>query len=397
MKRHIGCLDGIRGGLALWVFWGHLANAVGLDFPLLRAPALAVDLFMLLSGFLMSWHWESRRLMPDPPPYGERVKDFWLRRFFRIAPLYYPLFFAALWLDPAFAAARDNMTAAFPPVWSVNAPAGAAAPPLLSFGNIAGHLAFAFGLLPSQAANNALPDWSISLEMQFYLVFPALVAFCRPVRIVVFSAVSVAISLVAARLFGVGPFGSGLVAHFPQPSLLLLKIHIFAAGIALGWLGANRTDAAPRSQYWLAFLLPLLVLPKPVWLAALFISALILADAKPVRLVAKVLGSAPFRLGGDLSYGVYLVHLLPSYLLLDLATRHGLLSGLSSGGRFLFAVCALTPPVYGVAYLLHRVVEQPGIEFGRTLAKRIRPRAAPAALPADPSSARAADAAQNRS
>lgn len=369
----------------MWVFWGHLANAVGLDAPLLRAPALAVDLFMLLSGFLMSWHWESKRLLGDSAPYGQRAMDYWLRRLFRIAPLYYPLLAAAILLNPEFVAARNNMLVAFPQVSSVNAPFVAASDtyPLLSTGNIVAHLTFAFGLLPKFAANDALPDWSVSLEMQFYLVFPLLVMFCRPVRILVFSAASVAVSLLTARLFGVGPFESGLLAHFPQPSVLLLKIHIFAGGIALGWLAANKPDAAQRYQYWIAFLLPLLILPKPVWLSALFISALILADFGPIRFVAKVLGSAPFRLGGDLSYGVYLVHYLPSYLLLNLAYRHGLLTGLSSGGRFLFAAALLTPPVYTAAYILHRLIEKPGIEFGRTLAGRVLPRTRLAALPAD--------------
>jgi peptidoglycan/LPS O-acetylase OafA/YrhL len=382
MKQHITCLDGVRGGLALWVFWGHLANAVGFDAPLLRAPALAVDLFMLLSGFLMSWHWESSRTGTLQVPQGARVGDFWLRRFFRIAPLYYPLLVLALLLNPAFVAARDHLMAAFPPVWAEQAPglSDARMPTLFSGANIAAHLTFIYGLIPRFAANDALPDWSLSLEMQFYLAFPLLMAFCRPTRIVIFSAVSVAVSLAAARLLGTGPAGDGMLANFPQPSPLPLKIHIFAAGIALGWLAANREEKLSRWHYWTAFALPLLVLPKPVILGALIISALILLETRPARILARLLGTAPFRMSGDLSYGVYLVHYLPSYLFLDLAVRHGYLAGLSSGERFLFAAGTLTLPIYFVAYILHRSIERPGIELGRRLSRRVLPRSSPAGL-----------------
>ncbi len=384
MKQHITCLDGVRGGLALWVFWGHLANAVGFDAPLLRAPALAVDLFMLLSGFLMSWHWESSRAGTRQVPHNVRVGDFWIRRFFRIAPLYYPLLALALLLNPAFVAARDHLAAAFPPVWAEQAPgiASAGIPSLFSGGNIAAHLTFIYGLLPRFAANDALPDWSLSLEMQFYLAFPLLITLCRPTRIVIFSAASVAVSLVAAKLLGTGPAGVGILAHFPQPSPLPLKIHVFAAGMALGWLAANRGEKPSRWHYWVAFALPLLVLPKPVILGAFVISALILLDNRPMRILAGFLGAAPFRMSGDLSYGVYLVHYLPSYLFLDLAARHGYLAGLSSGGRFLFAAGALTAPVYLLAYILHRSVERPGIEFGKRLSRRVLPRTPAAAIPA---------------
>jgi hypothetical protein len=53
-------LDGIRGFLALWVFSYH-ANVLvagGLPIP---AGSWAVDVFMLLSGFLMTLHYRERK------------------------------------------------------------------------------------------------------------------------------------------------------------------------------------------------------------------------------------------------------------------------------------------------------------------------------------------------
>jgi peptidoglycan/LPS O-acetylase OafA/YrhL len=38
--------------------------------------------------------------------------------------------------------------------------------------NILTHITFLFGLFPQYASNDVLPDWSLSLEMQFYVAIP---------------------------------------------------------------------------------------------------------------------------------------------------------------------------------------------------------------------------------
>jgi len=51
LPSHLDALDGFRACLALWVYFGHLANASGFSNRLLGLHPLAVDLFMVLSGF----------------------------------------------------------------------------------------------------------------------------------------------------------------------------------------------------------------------------------------------------------------------------------------------------------------------------------------------------------
>jgi peptidoglycan/LPS O-acetylase OafA/YrhL len=81
----IQSLDGLRAVLALWVVFAHLAPIVGLRVPLVANPAVAVDLFMVLSGFLMASTYESLgRTYAD----WRRPAVLWIRRVMRIWPLF---------------------------------------------------------------------------------------------------------------------------------------------------------------------------------------------------------------------------------------------------------------------------------------------------------------------
>ncbi|HEU5080371.1 MAG TPA: acyltransferase [Opitutaceae bacterium] len=373
MKNYIPCLDGIRGLLALWVFWGHLTYAVGATIPVLSGPSMAVDLFMVLSGFLMAWHWLSAE--PKKRAGGSETRrwiEFWNRRFFRIAPLYYVLLLAALLLDARVSAAKAAMKAIYHSAAATLS--GVAQAPVDSLQNVLAHLSFAFGLHPAYASNDMLPDWSLSLEMQFYLAFPLLVLLCRPTRIIVFSCVSVAIAVVAKRLFGYDGL-HGMLATFPQPTLLILKLHVFAAGMALGWLVAVR-EARHAPHFFLALIIPLALLDRPVTLAIVGITALLVVDSPLFVLPKRLLGSKPFRILGDLSYAVYLVHLIPSYLILDALQQRGLFSHASPYARFGIATSTLTPVVFVIAFVLHHAVERPGILLGRHVGQKLRARPA---------------------
>jgi peptidoglycan/LPS O-acetylase OafA/YrhL len=82
--------DGIRGYASLWVMLGHFSTRTGFVIPILDSPGIAVDLFMIVSGFLMTQHFFIRReLEPWQSPRTWLI--FYIRRFFRIAPLYYSL------------------------------------------------------------------------------------------------------------------------------------------------------------------------------------------------------------------------------------------------------------------------------------------------------------------
>src|SRR5581483_4906852 len=156
-------LDGFRGWLAVWVFLGHAASATMFRAPLLDAPAKAVDLFMIISGFLMMHHYRERQAN-QPWESPATWRNFWLRRFFRIAPLYYLLLTVSIVFGGTFYSLMSEFLRGHVSAQPGGAPVADA---IL-------HYSFLFGLFPGHCATMPIPDWSIALEMQFYALFPFL-------------------------------------------------------------------------------------------------------------------------------------------------------------------------------------------------------------------------------
>jgi peptidoglycan/LPS O-acetylase OafA/YrhL len=165
---HIAILDGLRGAMAFWVFYGHLKIFYLGSPPRFGHPAQAVDVFMFLSGFLMTYHWLGRQSRFDGAIH--QTWDFYIRRFFRIAPVYYILFTIAYAGQKYFVSAGHRaaqMLSGAPGSFSE----AATRPETQSWLSAILHYTFLFGFFPHFVSNNALPDWSIGLEMQFYAFF----------------------------------------------------------------------------------------------------------------------------------------------------------------------------------------------------------------------------------
>ena len=343
-----------RAFAAFWVLAAHCMIWGGWYGIPLPSAKLAVDLFMMISGFLMV----------ATTSRGMDARKFWMRRLFRIAPAYYLSLLVAVVCQHWFLQGYAELQALNPGRWQAG---GTYDPARIQYTaeNIGLHLSFLFGLSPDYSFSTMLPDWSLSLEMQFYAVFPALAwAMFRfgPIR-------------VAALLCVLALIATPYVPQFREPSLLVLKLNYFVAGMLACYALVSRRVAAVCAAvvlsglglgYGAAAFIPVVLMVAMLWLGSQEMAA-----ATPAW-VARITGSRLVTFASDVSYGVYLFHgffisacgLLFAEIQMPLPYR----------GVMMFAL--VTAGTYGLGWLVYTYVEQPCIRIGR----RIPARAEQAAL-----------------
>jgi peptidoglycan/LPS O-acetylase OafA/YrhL len=362
---HLNALDGFRACLALWVYLGHLAAAVGFKNYLLDLHPLAVDLFMVLSGFLMVHTWKQ-----SGAEYRFFSKDtlaFYCARFFRIAPLYYFLLLVCYLWSPSLAQMHDYSLKVIPPVWAENIEGYA---PNTSW-NFEGfnwiwlHLTFLFGLVPGMENSTPLPDWSLSLEMQFYLVLPVLLICLKKVPLIVVAIACAAIALTAPKLFG-NYLDAGLITHFGQPSFLPYRLNAFVAGIIVAFYFATRktsnTVSIRNGLILISAALCIYPLSKPVILAYLIFAMLVFNKAP---IISKVLSIKPLRFLGSISYSLYLSHILVIIPTVFLILNNTNFLSLEPFNRFLISFLFTAPVILLLSSILFSYIEKPCIKINR--------------------------------
>jgi len=90
----------------------------------------------------------------------------------------------------------------------------------------------------------------------------------------------------------------------------------------------------------------------------------------PLRVLEGVLGLRIMRFLGDISFGVYLLHLLVLVPLIAALNSSAWFIIYSGSVKFLAVLVLSSPLVFILAYLAHRGIESPMIEFGRLLTSR---------------------------
>lgn len=359
-----------RAAAAFWVLLAHCMIWGGWYGIPLPSPKLAVDLFMMISGYLMCANAFNRRYT-EPLTTARNWFRFWLRRFFRIAPAYYlTLALAAVFSGP-FLAGYHELQGLAPERWS---PGGADDPTMVefSFFNLALHVSFLFGLLPAYSFSTFLPDWSLSLEMQFYLIFPALLLAMERygfLRVAIPAGVSVA-------LLG---FGISQAVQYPEPSLLAMKLNYFMAGMLLFRLLCAQTSGAKRIIYAVcALVLVALDLRYPLSFVlvacALLLSMITLGrletSGRTPAWLSHLIDNRVVRFASDVSYSVYLFH--GFFLSLSGLIISGQIDFLAMPAylRTFFIFLFVSISTYASAYVVYRLVELPGIAAGRRVLRR---------------------------
>lgn len=363
--QHLGFLDGIRGFASLWVVLSHGLKMTGWSVPLLKRGDVAVDVFMIMSGFLMAHHYLLRRAQ-EPWESAQTWRTFLARRFFRIAPLYYLALGISMATGPWFWEWRDGIAQHFP-----TATTPSARYLDRSLENVITHLTFVFGMIPSKAFSTSLPDWSIGLEMQFYIAFPLIMLVLDR-----FKAFWGAVLLCA---FGLGVQRIVPSNLFPMPAFLPLKLSLFVVGILLAV--ANHLRMRNTSEAGFTATLALLVAASTQSSLVIIMTALVAAllwydrpsdpfhIRKPLATVETLLSGRFASFMADTSYAVYLIHMMIMLPIAGFLADMPAYRSLPGIARFAAVVVPVVLLVYPAAWMIFKWVEKPGIALGKKLMK----------------------------
>ncbi|MBK8259549.1 MAG: acyltransferase [Polyangiaceae bacterium] len=352
---HLPALDGLRGTAVIGVLFFHADQ--------LRGGYLGVDLFFVLSGFLIT-----SLLIAEHRGAGRiRLGAFWIRRARRLLP-------AVLSLVPAVAV--YTWLFAKPSEWARIRGDGIA-----TLAYVANWRSIFAGKSYWDLFNAPSPlehTWSLAIEEQFYVFWPlmawfVLARFQKSVRALFVLSAVLAVSSAAAMFLLFDPQNSSRVymgtdsrgasilvgaalacflgERSPIQNTSAIKLFDGLGALSLAGLGA--------AWVWLEGQNPFLY-KGGFWLTEACVLILIVCATLGQRsFIARVFSFAPLRWVGLVSYGVYLWH-WPLYCVLT-KQRTGMdgwtLTTLRIGATFV------------VAYISYRFFEQPirknGLPFGR--------------------------------
>jgi peptidoglycan/LPS O-acetylase OafA/YrhL len=287
-------LDGVRGlAILLVVCWHYLLGGVPPQGGVRQALTLSwagVDLFFVLSGFLIGG------ILLDRGTSGEALRIFFVRRFFRIIPLYVIVLLAGFVLGASgfapiiwYATFTQNVWMAVHNIWG----------------------------------NYFCVTWSLAVEEYFYLILPLALVFL-PRKWLPFTLLGVIVIAIPCRIAAATQMNT-----IASKVLFPCRMDALAVGVLCAWAIRQRAILAwiekDKSALYLAFAL-LSVWPAlatlegwsqgsipmetfgytPLALGCGCLIGICVVDANGT--LARIFRFVPLRRLGTLSYCIYLIH-----------------------------------------------------------------------------------------
>ena len=359
--KEIRSLTGLRGLAAVYVMLFHYWIGVSTRTAPGRVLAhgyLSVDLFFVLSGFVMALNYSE--LFRGGASWRS-FKIFLGRRIARVYPLYFVaslcgLIFSVLgWL------------------------------PKLPSRHLLGYLLANFAMVQAWGVSASLDgaSWSVSAEWAAYLLFPAVLWFAyHPETAKTKSAIAIALLSLAAMCVL-----SGDIVQRPVPGSLL-DLHVsyhcwpvlrclpeFIMGVVAARAYSEGKVRSLLQYRYLAetaivVLIALLAISKSDFFVVALYPLLILSLTVKVSLPSRILGSGFIHHLGLLSYSIYLVHELLGGLI---GWAHRAVNTRGYGHGQTYAATFAILLVYPCSLAAYTLVEKPGRRF---LRRRFEPASA---------------------
>jgi len=311
-----------------------------------------VQLFFVVSAFTLFLSYQYRLKQG-----GQIVKNFFIRRYFRIAPLYYIGILYYLWQD------------GFGPRFWLGDEA------FVSSMNVLSNFLFVHGVYPSWITSIVPGGWSITVEMMFYMLIPFLVSRVKNLNHAIHFTL---VTLVSAQLLKALAFEFPLIENFPLwKSYLNLylpaQLPVFGCGFIAFFMvikeetKISKFNMGALSIFLFADLIWNKTIPPNISFGFAFLLLLVILS----KYTFKVIVNAPIRFLGTISYSLYLVHFAILYWLnhfgmVDLiSTDSPLLAILNYALRLMLVFIIAVP----ISYITYRLIEQPMQKVGKRLIK----------------------------
>ena len=359
-------IDILRGIAILMVMVVHTSQAVNGVSQLVgdidRYGQMGVQLFFVASAYTLCFSRINRAGEKQP------LISFLIRRFFRIAPLYYVAIIA-------YFLAESNMHI----LALIKMPYS-----FYNFETIASNMLFIHGFIPS-ANNNIVPGgWSIGTEMAFYLLFPSLftlfdrayqkygiVSLYCLVGLSVF--LNIIVQLVLQQLWAINLNDNSFIYYN-----LINQLPVFLLGITIFF--HHHYEIPIRLSISIQILISIgitiigiILLPsKQYWLVAAFMPVVAgISFVFLLNILRELKHSNTFLAEiGKVSYSMYIFHFMFAWYLvpgIGLTLKKGILPEL----LLVCSIFLVTRFTFAVAKLSQKYIEAPGILFGKMLISRL--------------------------
>jgi peptidoglycan/LPS O-acetylase OafA/YrhL len=352
-------VDALRGWAVLAVMTVHAKMWITPELPtwfnkLSAHGARGVQLFYVVSAFTLFLSVARRSAVESAP-----LRNFFIRRFFRIAPMFYVALILFL--------ARD--------VWSANPGKHA------SLAEILATAFFVNGWNPHWINNVVLGQWSVAVEMMFYLSVPILAAYIKDIVDALWLFLTASIASAALYII-LAPWNPAQDALLWQNFLFLwlpTQTPNFALGIILyfAWLKIDSGQIDRRLANCLLCASILLMVAAlqggfrfltstTLFSVAFVLFALGLAGNPISLFVNKITRSL-----GNVSYSFYLTHGLVIPLAAAVLNRAYRLSEAPALAQYALLWFLGGLATFVVSSISFRLIEKPGMALGKRLIQKL--------------------------